>query len=88
MTESPRYIVNFHPDQGEGWQDEETLYIPRVGDRLYPYEHVKGVFEVEEVWELGEGTGAEPVGTHVFVKKIPMAGTRLHQLHPDYYTGD
>ena len=86
MSDSPRFIVNFHTDGGDVWQTDEASYIPRVGDRLYPYEGApKGFFEVEEVWEVGESNGAVVQGTHVFVKEIPIKGSRLHQIDPAYY---
>jgi hypothetical protein len=37
MTYSPRFILNFHAEGIESWQTEEAQYIPRVGDRMYPY---------------------------------------------------
>jgi hypothetical protein len=85
MTDSPRFIINFHADGIESWQTDEARYIPRVGDRLYPYEGPKGVFEVEEVWEVGESNGPVTQGTNVFLKEIPMKGSRLHQVDPMYY---
>ena len=86
MTQTPRYIVNFIADNGEEWQDEEAQYIPRVGDVQYPYEHAKGVYVVEEVWQVGESNGPVTQGTNVFLREIPWEGSRLQKLHPDYYT--
>lgn len=31
MTDSPRFIVNFHTDSGDEWQTEEAEYIPPGG---------------------------------------------------------
>ncbi|KRE64444.1 hypothetical protein [Arthrobacter sp. Soil761] len=86
MNDSPRFIVNFHTESGDEWQTDEARYIPRAGDRMYPYEGApKGFFEVEEVWEVGESNGAVVQGTHVFLKEIPAKGTRLYQVDPFYY---
>lgn len=81
----PRFIINFIADTGEEWQEDEAQYIPRVGDIRYPYEGVKGVFMVEEVWEIGEGNGRVTQGTNVFVRRIAMEGSRLHSVDPSYY---
>lgn len=85
MTDAPLFTATFHSDSGKEWANDELLYIPRVGDRFYEYERAKGVFIVEEVWEVGEGNGVVEYGTHVFVKEVPMEGTKLYQLNPSYY---
>jgi hypothetical protein len=43
------------------------------------------VFEVEEVWEVGESNCAATQGTNVFLKEITLKGSRLYLVNPSYY---
>lgn len=85
MAEDTYHIVNFIADNGQEWQNEYASFVPRVGDVVYPYEVVKGVYRVEEVWIVGENHGAVTQGTNVFVTEIPMKGSRLYNHNPRYY---
>ena len=87
MSGNNYQILNFIADTREEWQDEHATFVPRIGDCIYPYERVNGVFKVEEVWIVGESNGALTQGTNAFVSSIPLEGSRLYNYDPKYYGG-
>lgn len=60
-----------------------TFHVSETGSTRT--KDLRVVFEVEEVWEVGESNGPATQGTNVFLKEIPMKGSRLHQIDPKYY---